>query len=261
MENYDLVEATRPIEKFVDDFSTWYLRRSRERMKDGDKFAKVTMFHVLREFSKIIAPIMPFLSEIVWQELKNEQDEESVHLVSWPEGDNVPEELEENHLLKEMEKARDVVTKILEARQKSSIKVRQPLSRVHFSGEILGKDYEEIILDEVNVKEMFYDASLPEGTINLDTAVTPELKREGNFRELVRGVQDLRKKLGMDARDLVKIIFSTDDKGEALIRENEELFMKLVSAKEVSFTDSENGEIILIVDEPEDFRFKVQIEK
>ena len=66
---------------------------------------------------------MPFLSEIVWQELKNEQDEESVHLVSWPEGDNVPEELEENHLLKEMEKARDVVTKILEARQKSSIKV------------------------------------------------------------------------------------------------------------------------------------------
>ena len=65
----------------------------------------------------------------------------------------------------------------------------------------------------------------------------------------------------MDARDLVKITFSTDDKGEAIIRENEELFMKLVSAKEVSFTDSENGEIILIVDEPEDFRFKVQIEK
>jgi len=84
MDEYDIAEATRPIDLFVDDLSTWYLRRSRDRIKEGDKEAKATLYFVLKNLSKIMAPFAPLSAEDIWLKLKNESDKESVHLESWP---------------------------------------------------------------------------------------------------------------------------------------------------------------------------------
>ncbi|MFA6511368.1 MAG: class I tRNA ligase family protein, partial [Candidatus Paceibacterota bacterium] len=84
MERYDMVEATRPLDLFIDDLSTWYLRRSRERIKDGDIEAKQTLYFVLKTLAKLIAPLAPLSAEDIWFKLKNKEDEESVHLTTWP---------------------------------------------------------------------------------------------------------------------------------------------------------------------------------
>src|SRR3990167_1009952 len=84
MNTYALARATRPFSLFIDDLSTWYVRRSRDRIKEGEQAAFVTTLFVLRQLAKVIAPFAPFIAEHLWQELKREGNEESVHLVAWP---------------------------------------------------------------------------------------------------------------------------------------------------------------------------------
>src|SRR3989344_4494518 len=134
MYEYDLVRATRPIRDFVSDLSTWYIRRSRDRFKGRDandkKYALATARHVFKEFSKLIAPVMPFIAEEIYLKVKEEGDSESVHLAKWPEVQKsffsfitLPNE----RVLKDMSETRRIVSLALEQRQRANIKVRQPL--------------------------------------------------------------------------------------------------------------------------------------
>ncbi len=202
LDTHELDKATRPIMPFLDDLSTWYLRRSRDRFKSDDaadaKSAREVTGWVLLQFARMIAPFMPFLAEDVYLRLPVEGKMESVHLESWPEIG-----VAASSILEDMEHARHVVTLALEARAKAGIKVRQPLASL--LAPKLSKELRAIVADEVNVKEV------EEGSeVKLDTTITPELKAEGDLRDLIRTVQDLRKKADLSPSDRITLTVTKD---------------------------------------------------
>ncbi len=161
-ENYDVPNATRPIEAFVEKLSTWYLRRSRRRFwkseSDSDKGAAYsTLYTALVTVSKLLAPAMPFLAEELYQNLVRSVDEtapESVHLAEWPQ--TMPELMDES-LNRDMALVMKLVSLGHSARQKANRKVRQPLAEAAFSvGNVSERDavdaFADLIADELNVK-------------------------------------------------------------------------------------------------------------
>jgi isoleucyl-tRNA synthetase len=169
-ENYDVPNATRPIEGFVEKLSTWYLRRSRRRFwkseSDSDKQAAYsTLYTALVTVAKLLAPAMPFLAEELYQNLVRSVDEatpESVHLAEWPEV--LPEMIDES-LNRDMALVMRLVSLGHSARQKANRKVRQPLAEAAFSvGNALERRaveaYADLFTDELNVKRVrLLDAS------------------------------------------------------------------------------------------------------
>jgi isoleucyl-tRNA synthetase len=254
LDSYKLLEPTRAIRDFVGDLSTWYLRRSRERIKNGDKNAKFTLYFILKTLTKIMAPFAPLSAEDIWLKLKNEDDVESVHLTKWPDNQLriTNYELE---ILKNMKKVREIVTFGLEARQKAGIKVRQPLSKLRIKNYELGIEYTELIKEELNVKEIKQDKKL-EKEVALDIKITLELKQEGDYRELARALQDMRKNMGLTPSDAVSVVFETDEKGKNLIQKFEADIKKTVLISEIKF-ENNGGEEIKI----DNLLFKVKIEK
>jgi len=163
-EKYDVTNATRPIEGFVEKMSTWYLRRSRRRFwkseSDSDKQAAYsTLYTALVTISKLLAPSMPFLADEMYQNLVRSVDSsvpESVHLAEWPKV--LPEMIDES-LNSDMNLVMKLVSLGHSARQKANRKVRQPLAEVAFS---LGnanerqavETYADLFTDELNVKQV-----------------------------------------------------------------------------------------------------------
>ncbi len=197
LDGYDSVSACDEISSFIDELSTWYLRRSRERFKEGEGLE--IFGYVLLQLSKMIAPILPFLSEHVYKEVGG--NKESVHLEDWPE---YIQEYENNEILEGMKKVRMYATKGLFARNDVGIKTRQPLSELAI-GEELDEALQTILKDEVNVKHVAIDSSLEEGTVRLSTELTPELEEEGIMRELIRKLNELRKTLGLTIHDRTQL--------------------------------------------------------
>ncbi|MBI2612926.1 isoleucine--tRNA ligase [Candidatus Kaiserbacteria bacterium] len=202
-DTYRLDTATRPLGDFIDDLSTWYLRRSRERFKEetlDKKSALATLRYVLHALSLVMAPSMPFLAEHVFQAVREEEDEESVHLSAWPEARSGGFfsrlfGARPDPLLAKMAKAREIVTKALEARDKAGIKVRQKLPplQISVSDHVSISEAVEVVVDEVNVQAIVPSPILKAGEILLDTNITPELREEGIIRDTMRLVQDARK--------------------------------------------------------------------
>ncbi|MDE2079113.1 MAG: class I tRNA ligase family protein [Patescibacteria group bacterium] len=227
---YDVVRATRPIRAFIEDFSTWYVRRSRDRVKGDDaadkRYALSTMRHVLHTLAHLAAPIMPFVAEEIYLDLKTADEPESVHLAVWPKTETnwfaklFGAKRADRTLTSDMEEVRRTVSLGLEARQKAGIKVRQPLKQlVVGSGQLAGKDeFLALIADEVNVKEVVVDTTLPSGEVRLDTVLTDALKREGELRDLAREVQDLRKRAGLEPKD--KAVLIVPKEREAAVMEH-----------------------------------------
>lgn len=169
-DEYDATNATRPVEKFVETLSTWYVRRSRRRFWKNDsstdkQAAYSTLYTALTTVAKLIAPAMPFLAEELYQNLVRSVDEtapESVHLADWPV---VMEEFIDESLNREMGLVMKLVSLGHSARQKANRKVRQPLAEAAFS---VGNPAErnallknmDVIADELNVKKVrLLDAS------------------------------------------------------------------------------------------------------
>lgn len=242
LDMYVIDKAARPILDFVDDLSTWYVRRSRDRFKgDGEdkKQALETMRFVLKDFAKISAPFVPFVSEEVYQAVKEEDDSESVHLCNWP----LLHQGYAGHasVLKNMEKVRDLVRQSLELRQKSGVKVRQPLQELRIKNRELQEEYLEILKDEVNVKEIVF-SDVISGVV-LDTHITEELKQEGDYRELLRAIQDLRKRHDLSPKDTITLFVS--ENGEQLIRKFEGELSKLAQVEKFVFENQEGEEVLL----------------
>jgi isoleucyl-tRNA synthetase len=219
MEAYNLPAATRPIGEFIDDLSTWYIRRSRDRFKGEDiidaKNALETTAYVLLQVSKIIAPFTPFIAEQVWQNISGNEfkdEDKSVHLEEWPSSEKEPNEqtTQNETSIYEMAKVRKIVELGLAKRDEANIKVRQPLSELRIKNYELRDEYKELIADEVNVKEV--SAVLGEGEIEveLNTEITPELKMEGNKRELVRFINNLRKDANLSLGDKAEVYYETE---------------------------------------------------
>ena len=206
LDNYKLLEPVRGVRDFIGDLSTWYLRRSRERIKEGDKDAKKTLLFVLKTLAKVIAPFAPFAAEDIWLKLKNEKDEESVHLVGWPASAKASAGVAK--IIKNMQNVRKIVSLGLEARQKARIQVRQPLGELKVKSLNLEDGYVELIKDEVNVKNVTAQENLG-SEVELDTKITPALKAEGEHREFMRELQDKRKKMGLAPGD--KMVMSIEE--------------------------------------------------
>ncbi len=203
MEEYKLNEATRGIIPFLDDLSNWYVRRSRRRFwkseNDGDKSAAYhTLYYVLVEFAKILGPFSPFISEDIYRKLTGE---ESVHLKDFPlhRPSLVNEKLEA-----EMKEVRESVREGLAQRARAGIKVRQPLAKVYLEN-LPSREMVEVVKEELNVKEVCLG-----GELSLDLELTPELKKEGLMREVVRVIQSARKKAELNVDDRIKLNLSSD---------------------------------------------------
>jgi isoleucyl-tRNA synthetase len=239
LDNYKLLEPTRALRDFVGDLSTWYLRRSRERIKEGDEGAKATLCYVLKTLAQIMAPFAPFAAEDIWLLLKTNQGEESVHLAKWPSS-----EKPNSKILTCMELARTVVSLSLEQRQKAQIPVRQPLAGVTVFGfeEINEDEYKEVISEELNVKEVLFskDEILH---VELNTKITPELKMEGEYRELLRAIQDIRKKKNLTPKDVVRISIETGDEGKKLVQKYENDLKKVALASKIEFKETKGEEL------------------
>jgi isoleucyl-tRNA synthetase len=256
MEKYKLLEPTRAIRDFIGDLSTWYLRRSRDRIKSGDKEAINTLYFILKNLAKIMAPFAPFSADDIWLKLKNEHDLESVHLSDWPACAGRPKlEKVDKDIIHDMEKVREIVSLGLEARQKAGLKVRQPLSKIEIKDFSLNKKYFDLIKDELNVKELVENKNI-ETNVSLNLEITAELKEEGNYRELVRSMQDMRKKAGLTPSDVVSFSIETSEIGEKFIQRFESEIKKTVLAKDIKLEDND-GEQIKI----DELDFKISILK
>lgn len=231
LDKFKVFESARSIRDFVNDFSTWYVRRSRDRFKSEDLKEKndvlSTTSFVLKELSKYMAPFTPFFSEQVYQTVKTNSDLESVHLSNWPSGGEIDE-----NLLSQMQKVRETVTNALELRQKAGHKVRQPLASLtipeDFSEELL-----HIISDEVNVKEVKFEA----GVMKLDTELTDELKSEGIARDIIRGIQDARKKENLSPSDAISLVICTTEKIQSVINSYSEMIKSPTQITQISYSD------------------------
>ncbi|MFA6393480.1 MAG: isoleucine--tRNA ligase [Patescibacteria group bacterium] len=219
LERYDLPSGARPITEFIDDLSTWYLRRSRDRFKSDDEKDKEaaikTTAHVLSQLVKVMAPYMPFSAENIWQRITGndfKDENKSVHLEAWPKLDN-RQQITDNRILKDMETVRQIVELALAKRDEAGIKVRQPLNELKIKNYELRIDNEfvELIKDEVNVKNVIVSSGKGNMEVELDTKITPELKQEGVKREIVRLVNGMRKDAGLTIKDRIEIYYATAD--------------------------------------------------
>lgn len=208
MENYELHKAARLLPKFVDNLSNWYIRRSRKRFwkseNDGDKNeAYQTLYYVLVELSKVMAPFTPFIAEEIY---KNLTKKESVHLCYFPVKD---EKLIDKHLMDDMMITRSIINRGLLLRVNAKIKVRQPLSEARIMID-LGDKFKKIIEEELNVKSVIFDMDVVDD-IKLNTELTPELKLEGQAREIIRFIQSMRKEAGYEVENRIEVGFEGMD--------------------------------------------------
>ncbi len=239
LDSYKLLEPTRAIRDFIGDLSTWYLRRSRERIKEGNRDAKSVLCFVLKTLAKLLAPLAPFTAEDIWLKLRNENDAESVHLENWPKKSFKIFSFGKPKVLKNMERVRNIVTLGLEARQKAKIQVRQPLSALEFKveGVKLSSEYLDLIKDELNVKEV-----LAGREFKLNTRITPALKAEGDYREFMRELQDERKKRGLKPGDKMPLTIDQVYKKYKIPKGLQEHMLR-VAAVGTMICDNFNGDL------------------
>ena len=228
MDGYNIPDAMSPILPFLDDASNWFVRRSRRRFwksEDDDDKAQAyrTLHYVLLKFAVLVAPFTPFLAEELYQNLGG--GVESVHLLDWPTNYTVDEAV-----LSDMERVRSYINEGLSIRAREGLKVRQPLASVRVPGQGITFDFAPILTEELNVKAVEYGEE-----VALDTELTPELKREGMAREVIRHVQSARKVVGLQVDDRIGLTLATDN--EELKKAIEE-FRTIIETETLAHRDS-----------------------
>ena len=242
-ERYRLDEAVAPIDGFVDDLSTWYIRRSRDRIRqeqhDG-ALARETLRFVLTEFSKCLAPIAPFYAEYLFGELRKYHPQKislpkSVHLCRWPRSSAM-----QSSSIASMEVARRVVSLVHEQRSSSGIRVRQPLGSVVIQ-ERLSAPLRSIVADETNVKRIIIDPSANDEVV-LDTTLTPALRSEGFAREFVHKVQQLRKEAGFSLTEVLQdIVVQLPKESQVSLEQHYETIVSALRTDTISFSSVQEG--------------------
>lgn len=216
MDAYELMRATRPLRDFVDDLSTWWLRRSRERLKSDNEFERLdairTLREVLEELAKLMAPFTPFIAEKIYLDIGGQKT--SVHLERWPKAE---ERLLDDRLTADMAWVRSVASRAHELRAEAKLPVRQTLSSltvVFRDGEEAARlarqnDLLTLLRDEVNVEQVHVvSGEVQEGApwqAALDTVITPALRQKGERREFIRHVMSVRKEADLKPVDRVEV--------------------------------------------------------
>ena len=229
LDKYELTKAARLFDVFLDDFSNWYIRRSRRRFqkptnKQEKKEAEKIYSFILLNLSKLMAPFLPFLTEEIYQHLENGP---SVHLVDYPK---VNKKLIDKKLEEKMSEVRQIAAIALAKRAEAGIKVRQPLGQLTISNKQLAanKELTDLIAEEVNVKKVIFGQE-----IKLDTKLTAELKAAGLIRDLIRFIQGMRKDGKLKPRDKIYLGYSTSPSLRKLVQKNESAIKAEVSAAQI----------------------------
>ncbi len=202
--------ATKLIEDFfTEDLSRTYIQFVRERIQikkgENQEAALYTLYSALINLLKLLAPITPFLAEYLYMHSPKNENSESIHLCDWPIADKklIDDQLEEN-----VEVAKKIIQEILAIREKNQIGVRWPLSKAVIETENPDavKQLESIIKIQTNLKSLDVKRNKKGLSIKLDTTLTPELEAEGYSRELIRRIQNLRKKGNLTKNDKINLI-------------------------------------------------------
>ena len=198
-EKYNTPEIVRLVKNFVvDDLSNWYIRRVRDRARRGDRAVFETLWMVLVNFSKAIAPLTPFISETIF---KNLTKAESVHLQDWPQMNSA---LLDSKLESEMQtKVRRLAEIAHSLRKEVKLPVRQVLAQffTQEAGPTIS-DLEDVLKEEINVLAITWQSK----SDSLDVVLTPKLIAMGEARKLIRQIQDERKKLKTDLDEYVNVV-------------------------------------------------------
>ena len=239
LDTYQTDKAAKPILDFVEELSTWYLRRCRDRFKETEaEIVTKNLLIVLLDLSKVIAPFTPFMAEEIYLFVKNFANvsniKESVHLEEWPEIKDIRDLTVET----KMEETRAVVVQGLALRNKADQKVRQPLQSIAVNNSLSNTVYEEIIKDELNVKEVLYsDIAQP----SLDTNITPELKLEGVVRDIIRDIQSQRKSLDLIPSDKINLTIKTSDDISAYL----DMITSAVNSEKIDIVSAEESGVVV----------------
>lgn len=203
MDNYDLVKSSRLLIEFISDLSNWYLRLSRDRLKDN-KEASSVLGHTLYTLAKVYAPFAPFFSENIHHNMVDE--ESSIHHTDWPELKDY-EGLLHKDLVSQMELAQKITELGHASRRENKLKVRQPLAKMTVTGPKpkLADELENLLRLELNIKDVEWVDMESDLRVELDLNLTPELKAEGEAREIMRSIQKLRKEAGLSPSEKIKV--------------------------------------------------------
>ncbi len=243
LEAYDLVAAARRIDDFtINDFSQWYIRRSRRRVQhpksaQEQNEAAVVMAWVLLTLAELSAPFAPFVSEAIYQGLRKKMGlkEESVHLRSWPK--SRPMRRGEGRLISGAIAARRIVAGALKQRADAGIKIRQPLRMLEISrtkykhdrSEL--KDWEDVIREEINVKKVEFTFRVDD--VKLNTEITAELREEGIAREFVRIVQDMRRDARFKPQQEIRCQIAGSERLKKVIVKQKQEIARDINAREI----------------------------
>lgn len=250
LERYEIGSAAKTIQVLVDDTSRWYIRRSRKRLQrpvseEDYTTCSQTLFVVLQETAKLLAPFTPFFAEGLYKSLGFSA---SVHEASWSKKNEI---VIDEKIIEYMEEVRLIASAGLAKRAALGIKVRQPLASIKVKSPLLsGKDAIEflsIIKDEINVKEVLFDTTIEE-TIQLDTEITPALREEGILREIMRGMQEFRQTEGLTPKDKIIMYLSARTEIIALIKKEEQKLLQEVNASEFIYEEKNIQALIHISD-------------
>lgn len=251
-ELYQLSRVARAVSDFVDILSTVYLQYSRDRFREGAEGRETALAcfrYVLVEFTKVIAPLTPFVAESMYQNITYKNSaKESVHLENWPPQPKPPGSYADAH--HEMNIIQTAVLFILSERGRCGIPVHQPLALAKVP-ELPRLEQSRVVIQErVNIERIEADASLNDPTsrhVWIDTNITPELREKGMLRAFVRGVQNARKNEGLKPQDRIVLHVHGVDFPNDFFERNKNEITSAVHADELMIV-SESGEHKIVLD-------------
>jgi len=225
LSNYELNKPFEKINNFVvNNFSRGYIKITRDR-----EDTKEVIGEILENVSLLLAPFAPYISEYIYKDFSKK----SVHLSSWPKHN-------EKKINLQLEKEMEMVMKIIEiglyGRDKAGIGLKWPLQKATVSGKDvdLEKEFVDILKTQLNVKEIEIGES-SELKVELDTNISNELESEGYARELSRQVQEFRKKLGLNKKELIELYISSSEDFNEVINSKKEFIKSRTNSKKLEF--------------------------
>ncbi len=236
LEEYNTIKACMFAKMYISDLSTWYIRNSRDRFNDGDKKSRKTLRYVLEKVVRILAPILPFACEKIYQDMNRKK--KSVHLEEFPKNDGTYDETSRK-LIEDMELTKEIVSNGLRLRDQNKMGLKWPLKSVSISYfKPLDKNLKEIIRQELNVKKINYlktDDKSP--IIEMDFKLTLELEAEGYAREISRKIQALRKKISLNKENLISLEIEIDKEFQKILKKHKGLIKKRTNSKVLNFVE------------------------
>ena len=211
---YDLYTASRSIAGLIEDLSQWYVRRVRDRVREGDVAAITTLSDVIEAIAVLLAPLTPFIAEWAYQIVRDEDDAQSVHLADWYEPGTIDTEL-----IADMARTRALASEALMMRQKAGVNLSQPLASLSIPGE-LSRTLTQLLAEEVNVESIEMNAPI----LTLVTERTPELIQKGDERLYARAVAQARKTHGFLQTDIVRVLEDSTGTYSVMLSTGEQRF-------------------------------------